>query len=95
VPGRQREDQVAMNRGERAPRRDQAAIRGAREGRDAALDLVGVAQVDRAYLHADRRRHGLDYGELGGASGCEGIPKDRRSRHARRNLLEQLQPFPA
>jgi hypothetical protein len=24
-----------------------------------------------------------------------GIPKDRRSRHARRDLLEQLQPFPA
>ena len=24
-----------------------------------------------------------------------GIPKDRRSRHTRRDLLEQLQPFPA
>ena len=24
-----------------------------------------------------------------------GVPKDRRSHHARRNLLEQLQPFPA
>ena len=24
-----------------------------------------------------------------------GIPKDRRSRHARRDLLEQFQPFPA
>ena len=26
---------------------------------------------------------------------CGGIPKDRHSRHARRDLLEQLQPFPA
>ena len=28
-----------------------------------------------------------------GGYGC--IPKDRRSRHARRDLLEQFQPFPA
>ena len=28
-------------------------------------------------------------------AGYGGIPKDRRSRHARRDLLEQLQPFPA
>jgi hypothetical protein len=27
--------------------------------------------------------------------GYGGIPKDRRSRHARRDLLEQIQPFPA
>ena len=48
VPGRQRDDQIAMNRRQRARRHDQAAIRGAREGRDGALDLAGVAHVDRA-----------------------------------------------
>ena len=26
-------------------------------------------------------------------AGCGGIPKDRRSRHARRDLLEQFRPF--
>jgi hypothetical protein len=44
----------------------------------------------------ERRRHGLDDAELGETGGCcGGIPKDRRSRHARRDLLEQLQPFAA
>jgi hypothetical protein len=76
VPGRQRDDQIAMSARQRARRHDQAAIRGARECRDGALDLAGVAHVDRAYLHADRRRHGLDYGELANPGGYGGIPKD-------------------
>ena len=95
MPGRQRDDQIAMNDRQSAPRHDQAAIRGAREGRDGALDLAGVAHVDRAQLHPERRRHGLDGAELADPGGYGGIPKDRRSRHARRDLLEQLQPFPA
>jgi hypothetical protein len=32
----------------------------------------------------------LDYGELADPGGYGGIPKDRRSRHARRDLLEQF-----
>ena len=79
----------------RARRHDQTAIRRAREGRDGALDLAGVAHIDRVDLHPERRRHGLDDAELAGAGGYGGIPKDRHSRHARRDLLEQLQPFPA
>ena len=46
-------------------------------------------------LHAQRRRHGLDYRELPDPGGDGGVPKDRRARHARRDLLEQLQPFAA
>ena len=84
-----------MTHRQRARRHDQAAIRGAREGRDGALDLGRVAHVDRAHLHPERRRHGLDDGELADPGGYGGIPKDRRARHARRDLLEQLQPFPA
>ena len=84
-----------MNARQRAPRHDQAAIRGAREGRDGALDLAGVAHVDRAHLHPERRRHGLDGAELADPGGYGGIPKDCRSRHAWRDLLEQLQPFSA
>ena len=78
----------------RARRHDQTAIRGAREGRDGALDLSGVAHVDWAQLHPERWRHGLDRAELADPGCYGGIPKDRRSRHARRDLFEQLQPFP-
>ena len=39
MPGRKRDDQIAMKRRQRAPRHDQAAVRGARERRDGALDL--------------------------------------------------------
>ena len=35
-----------------------------RECSDGALDLGGVAHVDRTQLHAERRRRGLDGGEL-------------------------------
>ena len=56
---------------------------------------LGVAHVDRAQLHSERRRHGLDGAELADPDGYRGIPKDRHSRHARRDLFEQLQPFPA
>ena len=38
----------------------------ARECREGALDLVAVADVNRDYIHAERRRHGLDYAELAG-----------------------------
>ena len=47
VPGRQRDDQIAMNAPPRARRYNQTAIPRAREGCDGALDLAGVAHVDR------------------------------------------------
>ena len=74
---------------------DQTAIPVAREGRDGALDLAGVAHIDGAHLHPERWRHRLDDTELGGAGGYGGIPKDRHSRHARRDFFEEFQPFPA
>ena len=47
-------------------------------------------------FHPERRRHGLDGAELADCrSAMRRIPKDGHSRHARRDLLEQLQPFPA
>src|SRR5262249_16687489 len=52
-----------------------------------------IAHIDRAHLHAKRRRRGLDYAELA-RSGRDGrFSKDRRSRHTGCNLFEQLQPF--
>jgi hypothetical protein len=47
-----------------APRHDQTAIFGARERRDGAFDLAGVAHIDRAHVHPKRRRRGLDGGDL-------------------------------
>src|SRR5262249_27797326 len=66
VMSRERDDQVAMDHGQRAPRQDQTAVRRAREGCDGALDLGCVAHVDGRCLDAERRRHGLDRGKLAG-----------------------------
>ena len=95
MPGRQRDDQIAMNERQPACRHDQAAAGGAREGRNCAFDLGGVAHVDRANLHPERGCRGLDSAPLARTGRLGGIPKDRRSRHARRDLLEQVQPFRA
>ena len=95
MPGRQRDDQIAMNDRPRSPRRDQAAIRGARECGDGALDLVGVAQPERAQVHPERRRHGLDSGELRDASGVARVLKDCHAGNAGGDVFEQFQPFRA
>src|SRR5262245_38933857 len=84
-----------MNHRQHASRHDQAAIRGTRKGRDSALDLTGVAHVDRANVHSERRRHRLGGAELADSLRQGGVSKDRDTRHARRDLLEQLQPFRA
>ena len=84
-----------MNGRQRARRHDQAAIRYARKCRDVALDLTGVAHVDRSYLDPKRRRHGLDGAELANPDGYGGVPDDCYPLYSRRDLLEQLQPFPA
>ena len=54
VSRRQSDDQIAMNVRQRAPRNNQAAIRGACEGRHGALNLARVAHVDRDHLHPER-----------------------------------------
>src|SRR6202048_3533561 len=77
VPSRKRDDQLAMEHRQRARRHDQAAIQVARECCDGALDFTGVANIDRADLHADRRRHGLDYGELADPRGAGGVAEAR------------------
>ena len=94
VPGRKRDDQIAMSTRQRARRHDQPAIQRAREGRDGALDSP-ASRTLTGLTSTPRRRHSLDNAELAGPGGYGGIPKDRRARHARRDLLEQLQPFPA
>src|SRR5215467_1503101 len=95
VTGRQRNDQIAMKRSRPAPRYDQTPVRRAHEGRKGALSLMWGAHVDWVYLDAERRGQGLDDAELADSGGVRGISKDCYSRNARRNLLQQLQPFSA
>src|SRR5262249_46894787 len=74
-----RDDQVAMTHRQRAPRQDQAAVRGAREGRNGALDLAGIEHVDRAQLNTERRRHGLERAPLAGPEAmAEPTPRTRK-----------------
>jgi hypothetical protein len=87
VSGRERGDQLTMNLRQRTRQHDQAAI--------GAFDLAGVAHAYRAHLHPERQRRTLDGAQLAHPAGESGIPKDRHSRHAGRDLFEQLQPFPA
>src|SRR5262249_57591552 len=67
MPGRKRDDQIAMNLRRRARRDNQTAIRGPPAGRDPTLDLRCVAHVDRPYFRPGRGRRGLDHAELGRA----------------------------
>src|SRR5262249_41429976 len=93
VSGRKRDYQIAMADRCSARRYDQASVRSAREGGDGALDLAGIAHIERIDFHGERRRHGLDGGKLAGPGAYVGIPRNCRSRHAWCNLLEQFQPF--
>src|SRR5262249_6780916 len=76
MPGRERNYQLAMHRPCRGTRHNQAAIRLAREYRDGALDLAGIADIDGFHLNPERRRHALDGAELTNSNGQSGIPKD-------------------
>ena len=75
-------------------RHDQSTVRIAGKGRDRGLDGGGIVQADCTQLDTERRRR-LDGGELTDASGNGGIPQNRRARHARRDFLEQFEPFRA
>jgi len=85
MPRRKRDDRFSMNDPHRASRHDQPPILPARERRDGAVDFSGIAHVDRAQLHPQRRRHGLDSAELPDPGGDGGdreapLPASRAAR---------------
>src|SRR6516225_9854667 len=82
-----------MKRLGRAVCNDQTSILGAPERRNGALDFASVAHVYRVHLYFERRRHSLHGGKLALSRALGSIPKNRHARHARRDLLEQLQPL--
>ena len=87
VTGRQRDDQIAMNGREPACGHDQPAVRNAPKCPHGLLDLLSDAHVDRAYVDPERRRCGLDDGELANPSSYDWVSQHRSARHARCNLL--------
>ena len=95
VPGGEHDDQITIKDGPWGCRHDQAAIWGTRKCGDVALDLAGLAQVNRAYLQPERGCSGLDGAELPDPGGYGGIPQRGHARDTRRDLLEQFEPFPA
>src|SRR6516162_4288696 len=82
-----------MDQTKRACRHNQAAILGARKGRDRSLDLARVAQFDRLHIYAGRRGHRLNYRKLADPGGYGRIPQYYYSRETGCNFFEQFQPF--
>ena len=95
VTGRQCDDQLAMNQRQRARRHDQATIRHARERHDAALDLVGIAHVDRGQLYPNEGATAWIAANWPIPVAISGSRRTATRVDVRRDLLEQLQPFPA
>jgi len=63
-------------------------------GCNGALNLAAIPHVDEAQFQSKRWRERLDCAKQAGTSRDPSLAKDGRSRHPRRNLLEQFQPFP-
>src|SRR5262245_24079213 len=84
-----------MSQSRVARQHNQTAIARVRECRDRALDLAGVTRLDRAQLHAKRRRYGLDGTHLADLGDPGRVRNNRRSGDTWRDFFEQLQPFPA
>src|SRR5262249_8132662 len=93
MPGRQRDNQIAVSGCQSASRYDQTVIWGTREGRDSALDLAWIAYAEGAQLHPQRWRRCLDGTPQADPGSYGGIANDCRSCRARRDLFQQLQPF--
>jgi len=91
VPGRQRSDPIGMVRGESVWRDDQSAVRAIRQCCNVALHLARIVDVDHAQFNADRCER-LDRGKLAD-SGYGGFAQNRDAVDARRDFLEQLEPF--
>jgi hypothetical protein len=63
-PCREPDDQIAMNQRRPIRGHNQANIRIGGQGHDAALNLTGLACVDRACFHLEKRSYRLDGTEL-------------------------------
>src|SRR5262249_54857062 len=94
IPRRQRDDQIAMGYRQCARCYNQTAVRSTRQCSNGALDVTGVTHINRAYLDPERRCRRLYSGELTDRGRQGWFAKDRRPLSVRRDLFEQLRPFP-
>ena len=90
---RQRDDPLTASRGTAAGQHDQPAVRPSRQGFDRSLDLGGAAHARAGQFNAERRQGRLDCRQMANRRRIVGIIDDGDTLHARRNLLEQLQPL--
>src|SRR5262249_61046857 len=88
VAGGRCDDQIDVGCPYPARRDDQSAIWRTCEGRDGAFYLIWLAQIDGADFNANRRRHGLNDGELADPVSKPGIAKNCRMLYAWRDLPE-------
>jgi hypothetical protein len=88
VAGGQFNDQIVILNCPAPPRKDHAAILSLWECCDRAFDFLPVAHVDRFNLHPERRRDGLNGGELAEPGWGGWIPNHRHARHARRDAFK-------
>src|SRR5262245_46785862 len=91
--GREPNDQIAMDHRRWERQHDQTAIRLARECDNAALDFFRVPDANGTYVDTERWRRALDGAKLTDCGGIRRISQYCRSRHLRRDIFEQLQPF--
>src|SRR5262245_48459802 len=91
--GREPNDQIAMDHRRWERQHDQTAIRLARECDNAALDFFRVPDANGTYVDTERWRRALDGAKLTDCGGIRRISQHCRSRHLRRDIFEQLQPF--
>src|SRR5215813_5781049 len=95
MAGRKRNDQIPMADRPCTRRDDQTCIWSACESRYSTLTLRGIGHIDWGYFYPKGWCQRLNNCKLACSAALQGIPKDRRPLYAGRNLMKQLEPFPA
>src|SRR5262249_20959694 len=95
VPGRKRDDEIAVKGCEGTRRDDHATVRATRESSDATLNFAGTPHADRGQFNPDQSCRALQDAQLASPGGETRVAQDRDPCRSRCNLLEQFQPFPA
>src|SRR5262249_36712808 len=84
-----------MDDRKRASCDNHTTVRAACEGREAAIKLAAIDQIDGAHLDGNGERYGQNCAPLANAGRDGGIANDRSARRIGCDLLEHLQPFRA
>jgi hypothetical protein len=94
VAGCKHDDQITMDRRQRARRQDHAPFADCAKATSSRSICATSLRLTGIHVQADRPRHGLDDGELVDAGGYGKIAKDSCSRRAWRNPLNNAGHLP-